>query len=456
MKKVLIITDTFPPYKHIGRFRIQQFAKFLPQFGWEPIILTPTSSYLWEKDVALEKEIPKNLKVFRPFLPPTLPVIIRNITNMFRAEKKIGEPDIPTNTKKNIKKSSIIKIIVVFIINTFNNLFEQYILIPGKQILWLPFAIAQAVRIIKKYDVDVIFSSVPVYSNHIVACMLKILTQKSWVADYRDLWANDITRMKRFSKFRGYVERLMEKCLLPQMDLIIFVSAMKVLVMKNEYPNINFNNIAVLPNGFDPYMLLDSKYRYKRNAIFEIVYTGRITAHRHHNKFLYSIGLLLNERPDLKKVLKLKFIGKISEREKQIFDEITRKYFLEKNISYVSWLDHKKISKIQREADLLLLIVDDVKFAEAILPGKVFEYIVANRPILTLAPDGDTKNIIIETNTGIVVPPKDIQQISEAIIQYYKKWKANELYINPNWIEINKYNREKLTEKLTQFLNKLS
>ncbi|MCD4664228.1 MAG: glycosyltransferase [Bacteroidales bacterium] len=457
MKKILIITDTFPPYKHIGRFRIQQFSKYLPDYGWEPIILTPTSSYLWEKDDTLLKEIPNNLKVFRPFMPPSLPAIIRNICGSIKKKKKINHQitAFEKSPGKSIRKSvgSWLKKIATSTINHYQSFISKHILIPGTQILWVPFAVSKAQKIIKKYNIDIIFSSVPVYSNHIVAYFLKLLTRKPWIADYRDLWTNDITRRKRFTKFRGKIERSMEKKLLQYMDSIIFVSAQKIPVIKSEFPDINFKNTVVIPNGFDQDIISYKKEVYQKGKKINILYTGRITPHRHHNQFLPSVGKLLSEYPEIKNNLRVEFIGQILKEEQVGFDEIIKYYSMQNNIVVSGWMEHKKILMKQRKTDILLLIVDDVKFANAILPGKVFEYIISGRPILTLAPKGDTKNIIEETNTGIVVPPKKEEKIMQAIISYYRQWESDTLYINPNRNNINKYNRKNLTRKLAHLFN---
>ena len=454
MKKVLIITDTFPPYKHIGRFRIQQFAKYLTDFGWEPIILTPTSSYLWEKDDSLLKEIPPNLRVYRPFMPPTLPAMLRNIKESIRKKDQTEKEKISSN--KSIRPSSKktgIKAFLSNCINSYTRFVNKHILIPGSQILWLPFAVIKGIKIIRRFDVDVIFSSVPVYSNHIVAYFLKIITRKSWVSDYRDLWTNDVTRRKRFTSFRNNFERVIEKELLQNMDCITFISSQMIPVISSEFPDISFRNTAIITNGFDPEMMSGLTVKYIKGEYFNILYTGRITPHRHHNLFLPSVGKLISANADLKRDLKLVFIGQILEQEKVHFDKIVNNYSMQKNIIISSWLAHQEILMRQRQADILLLIVDDVKFANVMLPGKVFEYIVSKRPILTLAPEGDTKTTIEKTRTGFVVPPKNEEMIQKAILHYYQLWENNQLFINPDWKEINKFNRVNLTKKLANLLN---
>jgi len=451
MKKILIVTDTFPPYRHIGRFRIQGFSKHLKYFGCEPIILTPTASYLWDKDNRLVNEIPKTLKVFRAYLPPALPIIIRNFANRFRKKKKGGISEYNGTDDLSQNNLSILKRFLVSSINLYQAFLDKYILIPGQEILWIPFVIWKGIKIINHYDVDIIFSSAPVYTNHIVGYMLKVISRKKWVADYRDLWTYDYTRNERFGNARIRIERYIEKSIIRKADAIVCISPRMAEILTKEYNKIN--KVYIIQNGFDPTHINRYTLLYKKKSFLEIVYTGRMTAYRRNNLLLDSLGILLNDNPDIKNKLKLKFIGKVLSTEQMLIDEKIRKYSLENNIVFSGWINHSKCLESQKMADVLLLIIEDKKNSNAVLTGKLFEYIISDRPILALAPEGDAKDIIEETNTGIVVPPNNEEKIMQAIISYYEQWKANTLYINPNWNNINKYNRKNLTRKLAHLFN---
>ncbi|MBC8486007.1 MAG: glycosyltransferase [Bacteroidetes bacterium] len=137
--------------------------------------------------------------------------------------------------------------------------------------------------------------------------------------------------------------------------------------------------------------------------------------------------------------------------------EEIKKYNLTQNINFMGWVSYQESIKYQREADVLLLILDsDIPNACVVVHAKLFEYIFANRPILALLPDGAAKDIIIRTNTGIVVSPDNVNQISSGILKMFHDWEKNNFKFNPNWNEINKYNRKNLTQKLAQAFNSIS
>ncbi len=454
MKKVLIIANAFPPYHLVGRLRTTQFAKYLPENGWEPVILTPTSTYLWEKDDAVLDEIPKGLKIYRAYLPPSLPVIIKNLTSSKnrppRKETKSSQQEKKVEAKpfKNVN----LKKILINCINGFQKFLNTYILIPGYHILWIPFATKRAIQIIKKEQISVIFTSFPAYSLNIIGYMLKVVTRVPWVADYRDLWTDDLSR-DWLPRWRKRLERFLEFVVMKRADRIIIVSGQMVHIMLRNFPYLNNERFAVISNGFDPEYSKIIITNYKKGTSFKIVYTGQIKNFT-HSKFFFAVDELIKKNDDLAKKIEIILVGRIVETEKEkIFQELNKQNIISR-LHITGWISHAKALEIQKNSDVLLLIIGSkVPNPETILTGKIFEYIIAQRPILALVPEGAAKEVILKTRTGIPVHPENLKGIKNAITELYKQWKSDSLFIQPDWTEINKYDRKNLTKKLAAILD---
>ena len=171
------------------------------------------------------------------------------------------------------------------------------------------------------------------------------------------------------------------------------------------------------------------------------------------SNLLMAIGQLLNQYRELKNNLRVFFIGNIDYEEKTEMENTIISFAMQKNFIFKDWVNYKKLLKIQRSADLLLLIKGSKRNTEVVIPGKIFEYIISGRPILALVPDGAARDLIMETNTGICVYPNDVEGIKNAILALYHKWENNQLKIEPNYEAIKKYDRKNLTKKLAAILD---
>jgi len=454
MKNILIIANAFPPYKYIGRLRNLQYSKYLPKYNWRPIVLTPKPSYLWDPDEITIKEIPCHIKVYRAFMPNSPTILLRNLKKMLLPKIKNSKELKHTNLSR--KKSDDIYSLNFSIrsIKFVQSFLEKFIYIPGQLILWLPFALTKALKIIKKRNIDIIYTSAPAYSMHIIGYYLKLLTNTPWVADYRDLWTGDLSRTW-LPKWRKNLDRTMEAAVLKKTDKIIVVSKQMIPIMKNNFPFLTESSFSVISNGFDSQLLNKNPNTYIKEQNFNIVYTGQLKNFT-HSKFFTAVKNLIEDNSEIAEKLKITFVGRIVETENEkIFNNLDRGNFKD-TLKFTGWVKHSKALEIQKNSDVLLLLISkNVPNRETILTGKIFEYISTRRPILALAPDGAAKDVIMQTNTGVVVDPEDTESIKNAITDLYKKWKSNQLFLQPNWDEIKKYDRINLTKKLSNILNKL-
>jgi len=457
MKKVLIIASIFPPNKCVGRVRTVKFAKYLPSFGWKPVVLTTTTYHLTEKerDFRLLEEVPSYVKVYRALRLPLLAnwvYLLKKIRKNYRRKKK-NTKKIDASKKYNNRKK--LRKLIGGLINKVEEFLNRFVLIPDNDIVWLLFAVAKGIYIIKKEKIDLIFSTAPAYTDHLIGCILKILTRKPWIADYRDLWNEDPSRYW-IGKFRRRIEKKIEKYVILQANLIVVVSLpMRDIIIQNFLRDKREQEkIIVISNGFDPQdICIPYESTEKQKDKFVITYTGKIGYCKTFSAlrcFLEALAKVINEDPSLKKKIRVRFIGEIANRRKEEIFNFIRKFNLQEVVEFREWCSNRRCLIEQRKSDVLLLMIGSSMNNHIILTTKLFEYITATRPILALIPEGAAKEVISKTSTGIVVDPNNIEEIKEAIFMLYNQWREDGLDIYPNWKFIEKFNRKYLTQKLAE------
>ena len=426
MKKVLIITYYWPPAGGPGVQRVLKFAKYLPEFGWQPIILTVKNGEYPAIDESLIKEIPKECivyktKTFEPY----------NLYKKFVGKKK--DEKLPThilNTNKN---------------DNLNNKIAKWIranlFIPDARIGWISHIVREGMKIIENEKPDIIFSSSPPHSLQIGAKKLAKKSGLKWVADFRDPWT-DYFGIKDLShtKITKKLNLNLEKSCLENADKIVSVSKSFNDLFKKKIKN----NYFIIPNGFDA---IDFQNISKeKNNKFKITYIGSIRKSQNPEMFFASLSKLKSEVLDK---IEINFYGSTFP---SVISTIKKYKFVDK-IKLHKYISHKNIPKILINSNMLLLIIPNTSNNEGILPGKLFEYLATENYILGIGPkDGDASEILKKTNCGKMYNYDE--NLSQIILEQFKNW-GNGKKQNVNNEAIKQYTRKKLTEKLVNIFEKL-
>jgi len=401
MKKVLIIAYHFPPINDSGTFRTLGYVKYLREFGWNPSVLTCKDSMSFLKDEHLLEEIPPEVKIERaPHI--FFPWGIRAITNR----------------------------------------------IPDGYIGWLPFAYFKALNMMKEEDYNIIYSTSPTPTTHLISYLLKKKTGKSWITDFRDEWTQN--PFFKYSSFYKNINQWLEKKVLQHADAVISVSegiteGLQTLINNDE------NKFHTITNGYNASDFINYNPKDTYGDKFKITYTGGFSGgypsglnYPYH--FFKIIGKLLKENKIDNNDLRIVKVGYKEELDPEIPKE---------NICYVGCVPHNEVFRHVENTTILLLVVQTER-GKGAYTGKIFEYINSKKPILALVPqDGVAADLIRKTNTGIIVDPNNIEGIKKAILYFYNQWKNNTLKIKPNWEIIKQYERKNLTKKLAQIFDEL-
>lgn len=405
-KKVLIISTHFAPDAHVGAKRPTKFCKFLPEFGWDPIVITKAINSYHRLDKAILDNLPANLQICR--------------VKRWRFLQRLDSTLFTTS------------------------------------ISWLLPAFFMAWRISKKQKVNVILSTAPGYEAHAVALLVKIFTGKKWVCEYRDLriFSNEYNPVYKLIR---WADRWLTRLELKKSDFLIFVNRS----LRNKYLIFTENSIidknAVMYNGFDLDEFKNIINRVgKKRGKFKITYIGTWGGGRTPEPILLSLKLLINNNLNIAYSLKVEFVGefKFDPKLEIKIKKMVNDNNLNKIVVFSHFISHKKALEKMINSNLLLMVLPESQID--FTPAKMFEYLYSSIPILAVVPPkGECAEIIIEIGAGVVVSPTDISAIEEAIQNAYERFQRGQLKINPNQAVIAKFDRRRQTERLAGIFNRL-
>lgn len=435
MKKVLIVTYYFPPSGGPGVQRVLKFVKYLPEFGWQPVVLTVQDGDYPARDESLLAEIPEHATVYRTkiFEPYKL---YRRLTG-----KPANAPVDVENIPQGQKKKSFAESIASFIRSTF--------FIPDARIGWYPYAVPEGIEIIKRENIDAIYSSSPPYTTAIIAQKLHRATKVPWIAGFRDPWTGFLSTPERWFLPQA-IDRNLEHSVFKEANIVEAAWRGILKDMMKKIPDLDCEKLHFLPNGFDSedYPSLDLQ----PNQRFTVTYTGSMYGKRNPRTFLRAVEELVSDgKIDPAKIV-LKFIGRFGAEVREMIASSS----VHNSIETISYLPHSESVKELLRANALLLIVDEADGSEEIVPGKVFEYIGAQRPIIALAPEGAIAELMRETRSGYVVRNGDIQGIKAALIECYENFFYHNKKIQQDSEAVRKYERREITRQLAALLDSLS
>lgn len=442
-KKLLVINYYFPPIGGAGVKRSLKFIKFLPMNGWDPIVLTVKNGNHHLIDNSLLKEIRADLSVYRAFS-------FENIFNKgIGVTSKTNGALVKDNSIKNLFRGDWLKRCYKY--------FGRFIQIPDSRILWLPGAVATGMRLTIGRKFDAIYATGPTFASLLVGALLKSISGKPLVIDFRDAWVSDPT-VQYEKKYLQKINASMEKLVIKAADRVISTNPFVTDDFKKRYSEVNQSKFDTIYNGFDmeDYNMMKG-FRSKKDYKFRIVHTGRLYGERTPRFFLEAIRDTLEGKPEMRRKFEVIFVGPCET-------------FLDgKRIeNYLEELDLKDVVKLtgqisRRESleylmlgHLLLLVVGIVPKDNGLtygIPGKLFDYLVAEKPILTLANGGSTRNFLVTNGIGSIYYHEDIQGVKEYLIGCFERFERG---IDQNEYDIKIYEQfdyRALTRQFVEHLN---
>ncbi|SHH62369.1 glycosyltransferase family 4 protein [Winogradskyella jejuensis] len=426
-KKVLIITYYWPPAGGPGVQRWLKFTKYLPEFGITPIVYCPENPNYPIVDDSLLDEIPKDLAVIKR--PIKEPYKFAKILSS-KSAKTISSGVIPDK-----KKQSLVERLLLFIRGNF--------FIPDARKNWIKPSVSFLSDYIQNNNIETIISTGPPHSLHLIGLKLKKELGVNWVADFRDPWTTiGYHKSLKLLKSSAAKHHQLELNVLQNADQIVVTShhTKREFEAKTERP------ITVITNGYDSNNItVDSK-----DSKFTLSHIGSLLSERNPKVLWEVLSELMKENETFKSSFELNLVGVVSDT---IINSI-KSYGLEDVLNLIGYVNHDEAIAFQKKSQLLLLIEIDSEDTKAIIPGKLFEYMVSETPILAIGPrDSDVEDIIKSTNTGTYFQYDEKAKLKTQILECFEAYKNDGLKSYP--IGLQKYSRKALTEKLSQLLHSL-
>ncbi len=415
MFKVLVIAYYYPPMGLSGVQRVLKFTKYMKQYGWEPTVITTDKTAYYAHDKSLMKEAEDaDIKIIRT-----------------------GGKD-PNSL---LAKRGTVKMPREFIRKLFG-LISKTIFIPDNKKFWSRKAYKKAKEILSKDEYDIIFISVPPFSQFQIGAKLKRKFNIPLIVDYRDSWLDNQFAFYPTPYHRWRHKRL-EYAALRNTDKVIVVNRrIKEKLLRN-YKFLSFSDIEIIPHGFDsedfdnvqPIIFKEKKLR--------ILYSGIFYENITPKYFLKAYKELSKERPDITENIELHFIGHFRKENKKLVKRL-------KLYEYVfdhGYLDHNEAVRFLLSMDILWLMLGDEKGMEMVTAGKLFEYFGTRKPIIGCLPEGASKMAVKNYGASFITKPKDIKAIKKVFVDAYNLFQRNALP-TPDEEFIIKHDRKYLTHRL--------
>jgi hypothetical protein len=423
MQKVLIITYYWPPAGGPGVLRWLLFAKYLREFDVEPVLYVPQNPHYPILDKTLMDEIPKGLTIYKqPIREPF------SIASFFFRKKTLR---ISSGIIQS-KNQSIIEKVLLWIRGNF--------FIPDARKYWVKPSVRFLSGILEHDKIGHIITTGPPHSVHLIGYQLKKRSGAQWFADFRDPWTtigyHDQLKMTENSLRK---HRRLERMVLNTADKIIATSK----VTKSEFAQLTKKPIVVITNGYDS--------TYAGNATLDVKFTishiGSLLTGRNPYNLWKILAELVNENKAFGQELQLQLIGVVSQDVLQSIHETG----LEGYTRIMGYVSHEKAIEYQQKSQVLLLVEIDAERTRGIIPGKLFEYMAAKRPILAIGPkQWEAGQMVIETSVGQAFAYDETTRLKELLLTWFSAYRNGNLDVASKGTE--KYSRRELTKQLANQL----
>ena len=437
MKRVLIISYYWPPTGGSGVQRWVKFAKYLPEEGWQPVIYTPENPEQLAKDTSLEAEVPEETEVIKTHIIEPYELYKKVLRKSGHSKEAVEVNPVNAQHKSLLQKAAMW---------VRGNLFR-----PDPRCLW----IRPSVRFLKKYlaehPVDLIVSTGPPQSMHLIGLRLARETGLPWIADFRDPWTRIFYfKHLQMTKATERWHEKMEKKVLDEASAVVAVSPL----VQQEFQAMTDTPVELITNGFDECDFEGSECTEAYGGPeknFTITHTGLFAADGNPTVLWDVLSEKCAKDEQFRKLLKIKLIGKNDEQIIKALEDRGLKDMLED----MGYQPHSAAVQEQRTASVLILPLRKEPEYKAVLPGKLFEYLASFRPVLGIGQtDGAMAMILNETKTGKVIDWEDKEGISEYIEKCWEMHREGRL--TTVGADISRFTRRSTTRQMAGLFDRLT
>jgi glycosyltransferase involved in cell wall biosynthesis len=434
-RKILIVSYLFPPVGGIGVQRALSMAKYLPRCGYEVHILKASTAGGPVYDSDLVRQIPAEVRVHKAFTPEIPFAIRQKLWARFLAGKSKPPPSgKPQPGGATAGRASWKKLLSGLVTR---------ILCPEPEILWVPFALRQARRIIRRHQIDFVLVTVPPFSALLVGTRLKQeFPRLKLISDFRDEWLsfylkdfefqnNDHTRRRAEE-----IERETVEC----SDLVVAVNHSSRTEIRRRYPDQPEHKFVVVPNGYDPEAFAGFLPRTHQLPKMLVTHVGTVYKTASPRFYLDAVDGLPEE---VRQQMETRFVGRISDSERALLENRRSR------VTGLGFMPQAEALKYMEDTDYLLLTMTN----NISVPGKLFEYMATGKPILAVTdPGSEVDQILRETASGLSAPPNDIEGIQGMLLRAFEAWRHRTKLVSQAGAPVQRYERPRLAEEYSKLI----
>ncbi len=425
-RRVLMIAAAYPPAGGSGVQRTLKFSKYLSRFGWQPIVWTVDHIDALPVDESLCAEIPDDVEVHRrPHRFGKGPA--GKLTDALQLAGPLGSR-LANAAKWRIEK------------------WNRKRAWPDEFARWVEDSVEPLKALIRERNVEAIYSTYSPSANHLLALKLKQATGLPWVADFRDLWTDDLRYRETDPKHHAANVRL-EQNVLESADAVVGVSPSQTEVLAAHVPD-ERAKFSTITNGYDPADFEGVK-RYERlpGRPFTLSFVGRFDRQRADDDLFVALQNFVDELGNNRDQFVFRIVGE--------FDASTRRKLEEANIPYqtTGYVSHKDAIQEMCSADALLLTTDrGGPNASTVICGKIFEYLASQRPILIVGPEGWEGQRLVERFQAGIATPWSPEEIGFALKELHRLWSTNRELVGADQTKLDSISRVELTQTLGRLI----
>jgi glycosyltransferase involved in cell wall biosynthesis len=396
MKRILLVSYHFPPESAVGGLRVAKFARLLPEFDWEPHVLT-TEEHLWEQGrddsrlAGLEHVHVERTGEFPRVLRP-----LGRMRSVLSRRRRTPDGDRPpvavTESARNRQPEAPVRRLKRYVMSLV-------LCLPDVKKNWAIRAAFTAVRIIRLRRIDWVFTSGPPFSTHFVGLVSRIATGARWVADFRDPWMDMLPERSpdTRSSLSDLLERWMEAAVARWADRVVLTTDRMRTAMAARYPSLPPERFVCIPNSIDTDRLQLAEPPDRFDA-FTITYTGSLYFDRTPEPLFRAVGQLVASGRIRPADIRIKLLGYCRFIDGVETSEVARRHGVEGMVDIVDRVPYSEAVRTMRRSHLLLMLAP--LRHKLVVPAKIYDYLGSGTRILTLAEPGATADLMAETACG--------------------------------------------------------
>ena len=429
MKRVLIISYYWPPAGGISVVRPLKLAKYIREFGWDPVVCTAANPHFPFEDKNAANDIPKDLEIIKvPIVEPY--EIYKKLTGQ---KEKSALADVIQNAPKR----SFLHNFSVWIRGNF--------FIPDARCLWINPVVKELTSYLEKNPVDAILTTGPPHSVNRIGYLLNKKLQIPWLADFQDPWTQvDYYKHFKISKWAHKRHRKMENQIFNNADLITIVSDS----WKTDLERIGASNVAVVPLGYDT---SDFSNNIELDSKFTLTHLGLLGEDRNPIVLMEVIADLCKLDVNFSNHFQLQLVGKVNDKLKATAVNLG----IAEQVKFVGQVNRDQAIIIMQSSQLLLLLLNKAANVSGRIPGKVFEYFGSRRPMLSLGPLGTDIDLMLKESTaGDNIDYSDRKLLKKYLFSQFQLYSNSS--IKPTSNTVKKFTHQEVSATFAKHLETIS